>query len=395
MYSYGMRDGLCAMPLLIAFVLVGTLPCQGQGGNLSQNVIPVWDGTQLVGSPFHYEAPGQLALRPGAGNAGLLIESLNHPQYDQYIHFRDPASDWFVGNKWTGGDIHGFGIGRTAEKNDLVLGTNGNLGLGFGSPMSAVHVWRDRANAVVTIESTEKAQYDQAIRFVDPVSEWYVGNVWTGDAPDGFGIGRDSEKRDLRINGNGDVGIGMNPRSTLSVNGLIDIYAGGISFPDGTMQFSAMNKGDTGAQGQKGDAGPAGPKGDTGSPGPKGDPGIQGPKGDTGPQGPQGAPGEGFKVVSVPTGTNPVAVGVDTLHLVEGANIEIEGNATADSVKISVTGTVETSRAIEPMTGNGAPSAKPARIGLFYIDMSSSPSSRNVYLSTGTSTINDWTRIDH
>ena len=183
-----------------------TLPCPDRSPVSRQDPRLGWRATGRYDLLLNW--PGALSLRPGAANAGLLLESTGSSIYDQYILFKDPGSEWYLGNKWGGGDYHGFGMGRTAEKNDLVIASNGDLGLGFGSPTSAVHVWRDGANSILTLESTQNSQFDQAIRFVDPTSQWYVGNLWTGDSIDGFGIGRDSEKRDFRIDALGRIGLG-------------------------------------------------------------------------------------------------------------------------------------------------------------------------------------------
>ncbi|MDP7422811.1 MAG: hypothetical protein QGH40_13095 [bacterium] len=76
--------------------------------------------------------------------------------------------------------------------------------------------------------------------------------------------------------GTGNVGIGTTaPSSPLEVDGLVHITNGGIKFPDGTVQTSALvsgdgqgnqvpkgDKGDTGLQGLQGTKGDAGAKGD-------------------------------------------------------------------------------------------------------------------------------------
>ncbi|MCB9831596.1 MAG: hypothetical protein H6807_03905 [Planctomycetes bacterium] len=216
------------------------LQCHGQIGPLSQNAIPAWDGSQLANTPLLFSWPGQVSLTPGAANAGIVLESTASAQYDQFLHFKDPGSNWFLGNKWTGGDVNGFGVGRDSAKNDLVIDGAGNVALGFGSPTSALHLWRDDANAILTIESTQHAQYDQAIRFIDIASNWFIGNSWAPDNIHGFGIGRTAEKRDLMIDDGGRIGIGMAPTSSrLSVDGDLMVKAGELLFPGAAPGTSA------------------------------------------------------------------------------------------------------------------------------------------------------------
>ncbi len=71
----------------------------------------------------------------------------------------------------------------------------------------------------------------------------------------------------------------------------LNLHAGGVRFPDGTVQTTAMLVGPAGPAGPDGPAGATGP---AGAPGPQGQTGAQGPmgpQGDVGPQGPIGATG--------------------------------------------------------------------------------------------------------
>lgn len=94
---------------------------------------------------------------------------------------------------------------------------------------------------------------------------------------------------DLFVDPGGRVGIGtLAPGERLSVQGVIESRAGGIRFPDGSLQGTAQLVGPAGPQGAPGPQGLQGPSGPQGAQGPQGATGTTGPQG---PQGPQGPPG--------------------------------------------------------------------------------------------------------
>jgi len=111
----------------------------------------------------------------------------------------------------------------------------------------------------------------------------------------------------VRITDAGYVGIGTTmPTSLLTVNGNIQIGPSnpspttGLTFADGTTQYTATLAGATGPQGPAGPVGPVGPigiqgaqgvAGPAGAIGPAGPQGVAGPVGPTGLTGPQGAIG--------------------------------------------------------------------------------------------------------
>ncbi|MEM7308367.1 MAG: FG-GAP-like repeat-containing protein [Planctomycetota bacterium] len=90
----------------------------------------------------------------------------------------------------------------------------------------------------------------------------------------------------------GAVGIGnLDPQATLDVNGVIRSRAGGVEFPDGSIQSTASLVGPAGPVGPPGPTGPTGPTGATGPQGATGSDGEQGPTGPAGPAGPIGPAG--------------------------------------------------------------------------------------------------------
>lgn len=91
---------------------------------------------------------------------------------------------------------------------------------------------------------------------------------------------------------NGNVGIGTTtPGQKLTVTGMVESTSGGFKFPDGTVQSSAQAVGPQGPQGPVGPQGLTGPQGQTGLTGPQGLQGLQGSAGPQGPEGPQGPAG--------------------------------------------------------------------------------------------------------
>ena len=104
-------------------------------------------------------SPGaNLHILKGSDDAKLLLETTGGANYSQEIHFKDTASDWYVGNRWAS-DINGFGIGRTNSKDDLVIGSNGGVGIGIANPTGLFQVGGGSltvlANGNVGIGTTE------------------------------------------------------------------------------------------------------------------------------------------------------------------------------------------------------------------------------------------------
>jgi hypothetical protein len=105
-------------------------------------------------------------------------------------------------------------------------------------------------------------------------------------------------------------------------------FAGNLTFPDGTKQYTAYTGNGTGATGPTGPTGPqgaTGPQGETGATGSQGETGATGPQGSTGATGPQGSTGA----------TGPT----QTLYLLEAyANVTytLPGGFTDDTCRYSI-----------------------------------------------------------
>jgi hypothetical protein len=96
------------------------------------NVNPLlWIGDRTGAFPLMQVKQGDgpnLTLERSPGNVNFLLQG-SGSQFDQSIRFKDEGSDWFVGNKWNGEEPNGFGIGRTAVKEDFVLTSQGQCGI--------------------------------------------------------------------------------------------------------------------------------------------------------------------------------------------------------------------------------------------------------------------------
>jgi hypothetical protein len=80
-----------------------------------------------------------LHLQRSTADASMLIESTGGASYDQNIHFKDTASDWYIGNRWSGA-TNSFGIGRTNSKDDMIIDSSGNVGIGAVNPGAQLQV---------------------------------------------------------------------------------------------------------------------------------------------------------------------------------------------------------------------------------------------------------------
>jgi len=89
--------------------------------------------------------PGvKLHISSGSADAQMRIESTGGASYDQSIHFKDTASDWYIGNKYSGA-TNSFGVGRTQAKDDLVIDSSGQVGIGTASPSAQLELSTDSA----------------------------------------------------------------------------------------------------------------------------------------------------------------------------------------------------------------------------------------------------------
>lgn len=203
-------------------------------------------------------------------------------------HTKRLAKATAIGNIWRAENPHGFGIGRTSDKSDLVIDPQGRVGIGTFNPAARLDVHggatiRGAAGGALSLGSWEASNFD---------------------------IGSDGLKRAMSIHHQGSSNIleaywhdGSNWAARLFVpaNGPIDAVKGlqvnGVQVINGSGQWVGSP---TGLIGPQGPQGPQGVKGDKGDPGPQGIQGlqgIQGPKGDKGDTGAAGSPG--------PTGPAP------------------------------------------------------------------------------------------
>ena len=82
-----------------------------------------------------------LHLSRSNNDVQIILETTGgNSQYDQSIQFKDAGSTWFVGNRYITGNEHSFGVGRTTSKDDFVISSTGNIGIGTTTPSEKLHV---------------------------------------------------------------------------------------------------------------------------------------------------------------------------------------------------------------------------------------------------------------
>lgn len=64
-----------------------------------------------------------------SGDCRIRLESTGGALFDQHIHFKDTASDWYIGNRFSS-PTAGFGIGKTNAKSSFIIDENENFGFG-------------------------------------------------------------------------------------------------------------------------------------------------------------------------------------------------------------------------------------------------------------------------
>jgi hypothetical protein len=141
--------------------------------------------------------------------------------------------------------------------------------------------------------------------------------------------------------GSGFVGLGTTaPERQLDVDGYVRTRQGGLEFPDGSVQATALAEGPAGPPGSAGPAGVAGPLGPQGPQGPAGLAGPDGPQGPQGVQGPPGLPGPeglpGSAGIPGPSGpTGPQGPGFNGLQYltIGGGSFKPQGSGAAVTMK--------------------------------------------------------------
>jgi hypothetical protein len=212
-----------------------------------------------------------------------------------------------------GGGTSGF-IPVWADGTDLgnssLFQNNGNVGIGTSTPGPMLDGFGNAVPSPLLVDTVPGAKVGGLIaggpRTLDAIPSqrqgyflrrndaWntYNDGLWTGGNSSGSeywenvilgaqggganlifmtGHSQTEQTERMRIDGNGNVGIGTTgPSAKLNVVGSVKIdgSGNGITFPDGTIQTSAQ---------AQGPAGPAGARGPQGAPGPQGLPGPAGP----------------------------------------------------------------------------------------------------------------------
>jgi hypothetical protein len=184
------------------------------------------------------------------------------------------------------------------------INANGNVGIKTAAPVAQLHISSEVYSPPVQPEREQPKLEPGRLFFPAAKPEVSVTRRLHDSK------GNVTEVTDFTIAA-GKVGVGIaNPNNALSVDGVIETTSGGIRYPDGTVQTTAMLQGPQGAVGPQGPPGLQGPQGAIGPQGPAGPIGPPG-----GPIGPQGPPGP----VGPPGASPPPQVVLSTGPTGEGA----------------------------------------------------------------------------
>ena len=219
-----------------------------QVGALSTNRVPRWSGSELVdgklydnGTDLYYSGTSQIGLEvrndSGLSSAAAIAAYADHTSTDNYAIYAKTSSPNGVAVYADGGS-HTSGA-HTVNGTSTVTGTatvngtsvvTGQLGINQASPTSVLDVWG--TNMRVWKPGTTYG-WGFKLNFGD-AERVYLHE----DADDDLTIKAD------RLALMAPVGVGTTtPGQMLTVAGTIESTSGGIKFPDGTTQTSALPSG--------------------------------------------------------------------------------------------------------------------------------------------------------
>ncbi len=135
------------------------------------------------------------------------------------------------------------------------INANGNVGIRTAAPVAQLHISSEVYSPPVQPERQQLRIEPGRLFFPAAKPEVSVTRRLHDSG------GNVTEVTDFTIAA-GKVGVGIaNPNSALSVDGVIETTSGGVKYPDGSVQITAMLQGPQGPIGPQGPPGPVGPPG--------------------------------------------------------------------------------------------------------------------------------------
>jgi len=166
------------------------------------------------------------------------------------------GDNYIAAGRTTPGGRLGFVVNNTADLPSIngtiamSLLENGNVGIGTTAPATKLEV----------VDTLRVSRPGNPQHYVELFGANSSSDPYINTAPGlGFSLRAEGTTRIYIAPGTGNIGLGtFSPGSYLTVQGLIET-AGGIKFPDTTVQTTAQLVGPQGPQGSSGPQGPAGP----------------------------------------------------------------------------------------------------------------------------------------